>query len=133
MSRLSAHRHETDLQGFVHASAPTSEPISGDAPLASINLSSLVPEPGEVAALLPLPLSAVADPTRQAAHYFRLNGRWPYWKIRADDFVQPPAEPGEKLEIWGLSGWFLSRLATRCGWSDVPEVNLPPDAEHDSR
>lgn len=121
----------------MHASIPTSEPISGDKPLDSISLSSLVPEPGEVAALLPLPLSAIADPTRQVPHYFRLNGRWPYWKIRATDFVMPPsdAEPSEydKLEIWGLSGWFLSRLATRCGWSDVPQISLPPDAEHDSR
>lgn len=79
--------------------------------------------------LLPLPLSAVADPARMSPHYFRLDGHRPYWKIRCGDLVIPPPEDEgpEPLEIWGLSGWFLSRLAVRCGWSDTPEVSLPPE------
>lgn len=26
----------------------------------------------------------------------------------------------KNLEVWGLSGWFLSKFAIRMGWSDAP-------------
>lgn len=101
-----------------------------DAPLESISLSALTPDPGEVAALLPLPLSAVADPDRKVAHYFRSDSNRPYWKIRVGDLLHPPPDPSDEhmneLEVWGLSGWFLNQLALRLGWSDTP-----PKAEHD--
>ncbi|BEJ12882.1 hypothetical protein CspHIS471_0300560 [Cutaneotrichosporon sp. HIS471] len=120
--------------GFVHPSdaidAATESAISGDAtarnPLPSINLSTLHPDPGEVSGLIPLPLSAVADPSRQAAHYFRLDGRRPYWKIRCGDLIHPPPEEAMSLEVWGLTGWFLTRFAEQMGWSDRPPVSLPP-------
>lgn len=99
-------------------------------PLPPISLSALRTDPGEVAALLPLPLSAVTDPSRQSPHYFRLDGRRPYWKVRCGDLVIPQPDEGdegpEPLEIWGLSGWFLSRLAVRCGWTDTPDVSVAP-------
>lgn len=101
-----------------------------DAALASISLSALRPDAGEVAALLPLPLSAAADPARQVAHFFRSDPARPYWKIRVGDLLHPPpdsADPADEhmrtLEVWGLSGWFLGKLAQRLGWSDAP----PPD------
>lgn len=75
-----------------------------------------------MAAILPLPLSALNDKSRHAPHYFRLDGAKPYWKIRCEDLCEPRLEDQEHLEIWGLSGWFLSRLATRLGWSDTPAV-----------
>lgn len=81
-----------------------------------------------MSAILPIPLSAIADPARQEPHWFRLNGKKPYWKIRVGDYALPPPDeqPAEPLEVWGLSGWFLSRLAVKLGWSDTPEDSLPP-------
>jgi hypothetical protein len=111
--------------------AATDAAISGAparTPLPSLNLSTLRPDPGEVSGIIPLPLSAVADPARQAAHYFRLDGRRPYWKIRCGDLIHPPPENPETMpmEVWGLTGWFLARFAEQMGWSDRPPVSLPP-------
>ena len=120
---------EADPQGFIHphdALACATDDALGpaDAPLESISLSSLRPDPGEVAALLPLPLSAVDDPTRKVAHYFRSDSSRPYWKIRVGDLLHPPPDESDEhmknLEVWGLSGWFLSKFAIRMGWSDAP-------------
>nr|KIR49659.1 hypothetical protein I312_00747 [Cryptococcus bacillisporus CA1280] len=78
------------------------------------------------AAAIPQSLS---DPKRRAVHLFRLNRFRPYYKIRADDLVI--RLPGNKinipedLEIWGLSGWLLNKLAERVGWLDAPEIEKP--------
>ncbi|KAL1411668.1 hypothetical protein Q8F55_002633 [Vanrija albida] len=104
------------------AASHTGEGLADDAPLPDLDLATLVPEPGEVAAILPLPLAALNDRRRHAPHYFRLDGHKPYWKIRCEDLCEPRLDDQEHLEIWGLSGWFLSRLATRLGWTDTPPV-----------
>ncbi|KGB75102.1 hypothetical protein CNBG_0940 [Cryptococcus deuterogattii R265] len=113
--------------GFIH-SAPPPFP-SGGSSLPSLPLSSLILSPAEVSAILPLPLSALSDPKRRAVHLFRLNRFRPYYKIRADDLViRLPGNKvniSEDLEIWGLSGWLLNKLAERVGWLDAPEIEKP--------
>lgn len=86
-------------------------------------MTDLVPSSDEVAAILPLPLSALKDSCRLRVHYFRAEGRKPYWTIRAGDLVEPP-HPGIKdsLEVWGLSGWLLNRLAWDLEWLEIPEA-----------
>lgn len=58
------------------------------------------------------------------AHYFRSDSSRPYWKIRVGDLLHPPPDENDEhmknLEVWGLSGWFLSKFAIRMGWSDAP-------------
>ncbi|WVQ75929.1 hypothetical protein IAR50_005564 [Cryptococcus sp. DSM 104548] len=111
--------------GFVH-SMPNPWPKDLNCSLPSQPISSLVPSPAEVSALLPLPLSILSDPTRLSTHNFRLNWYKPYHKIRVEDLVLPPA-PGisldvKGLEVWGLSGWFLNKLCERLGWLEPPIV-----------
>jgi hypothetical protein len=118
-----SHSGLTDEQGFIHAPNPTSR--STDKPLPSLPLSSLVKSPDEVAAILPFPLSALHDTHRRSIHHFRVDPRKPYYRFRAEDLVHWPAGlEVDELEVWGLSGWFLNRLAWRLGWIDrpLPEV-----------
>ncbi|KAL7420022.1 hypothetical protein Q5752_004986 [Cryptotrichosporon argae] len=119
-------------------------------------LSILRPSAAEVAAVLPLPLAALTDAARLTTHYFRLDPARPYHKIRAGDYAVPvaawsgrrgaglgrptgaldvnahahayggpPIDP--LLEVWGLSGWFLSQLAARLGWLAPPPLYVPDD------
>ncbi|WVR04684.1 hypothetical protein IAU60_001695 [Kwoniella sp. DSM 27419] len=114
--------------GFVHSTARRS---TNDSPLASLPLSTLDLSPAEVAAVLPLPLSTLQDATRRSTHYFRLDTSKPYHKVRCEDLVLPNERLDRKdvegLEVWGLSGWFLNKLAERAGWVAMPPKGEAPE------
>ncbi|KAI0060981.1 hypothetical protein BV25DRAFT_1992516 [Artomyces pyxidatus] len=110
--------------GFVHSSVQFREDTTADpeAPLPNINLSSLVLSPKEVAYAFHLPFTAMVAPRRLREHQFR--GGQPYWAIsvadliRSDGKVEWETDPlqrdeigagrGGSLEVWGLTGWYLS-------------------------
>ncbi|KAI0272469.1 NUDIX hydrolase domain-like protein [Gloeopeniophorella convolvens] len=112
--------------GFVHA-APRSQISEVDddseAPLPSISMNSLVLSQMEVAATFHLPLAAAVAPSRLRAHQFR--GGQPYWAVEVSDLIQgePRVEPsrvdgsgrGERLEVWGLTGWYNFLLMRALG------------------
>ncbi|KAG8220877.1 hypothetical protein J3R82DRAFT_2374 [Butyriboletus roseoflavus] len=91
-----------------------------DTPLPSISLTSLTISQPEVATIFHLPLTAVISRARLRPHQFR-GGR-PYWAIGVSDLVPPGGlwessdTPGQsevhsgRLEVWGLTGWYLSLL-----------------------
>lgn len=92
-----------------------------DDPLPSISLSSLTISQAEVATVFHLPLSAFTSPTRIRPDMFRAAN--PYWAIDVSDLVQgfesvndPLGHPEvgggteERLEVWGLTGWYMSLL-----------------------
>lgn len=80
-----------------------------------------------MAGIIPFPLSALHDMSRQRLHHFRVDSRKPYWKYRAGDLVHADgAEVDEEIEVWGLTGWLLNRLAWGAGWTTRPEPE-----EHD--
>jgi len=121
--------------GFIHQSE---EWDSGDEynPLPSLDLVSIRKSvsTAEVATIFHLPLEVMTTPTRLRAYLFR--GQRPYWAVEASDLVrddgadiyltsgsiEPSADrpastdncgdwPKERrLEIWGLTGWYLSLL-----------------------
>lgn len=100
-------------------------------PLASLSLSSLTLSPQEVTRAFHLPFSAVLSPLRLRPSLFR--GRQPYYAITVTDLVgslasvhperaldQLPAwsnnpeqafqagnDRDGRLEVWGLTGWYL--------------------------
>jgi hypothetical protein len=137
---------QADIQGFIHSSPPPWSQSSNTA-LPSFPLSQLRPSPSEVSSILPLSLESLLDPERQSLHYFRMDGRKAYYKIWVDDLVpSPQADPdfsagrigtdrperglsGERkgLKVWGLSGWFLNKLAVRAGWYTLPEHPGDPE------
>ncbi|WWC59534.1 uncharacterized protein I303_102090 [Kwoniella dejecticola CBS 10117] len=41
--------------------------------------------------------------------------------------VEENGEYSQALEVWGLSGWFLNKLAERAGWLDPPPKGEPVD------
>ncbi|WVQ98117.1 hypothetical protein IAU59_005239 [Kwoniella sp. CBS 9459] len=116
-----------------------------DKSLPSISVSSLIPSPAEVSAILPIPLSVLQQPSRLSTHYFRLDTSKPYHKIKCEDFVLPSPLPEpttgrssgtvpnalsdeyKGLEVWGLSGWFLNKLAERIGWCKMPPKGVMPE------
>jgi hypothetical protein len=115
-----AHPH----QGFLHPSTYHPNDSVQNTILPSLALRSLKPSPNEVSGLIPFPLHALLDPTRQSLHFFRMAPRRPYIKYRINDLVQPHLEDQAKdLEIWGLSGWFLNKLVWRLGWMEPPRVD----------
>ncbi|KAH7929121.1 hypothetical protein BV22DRAFT_1003470 [Leucogyrophana mollusca] len=113
--------------GFVH---PPGSPRLGpqndpdpDTPLPSLPLTSLTISHPEVACVFHLPLSALASPARLKTDLFR--GQKPYWAVEVSDLVQgvewapnPDNHPeigggrDGRLEVWGLTGWYLSLLMT---------------------
>lgn len=119
---------ELVAQGFVHGSTDQSpSPKSSSTTLPSFQLDKLLASPDEVAAVLPLPLSALLDPSRQRVHHFRIDARRPYYTTKVGDLIAQPPDLSaqdcrtlDKLEVWGLSGWFLNRLAWTVGWLDRP-------------
>lgn len=132
------------LKGFVHedpfAKASSSNlSVAPDAALRSFPVSKMVRSPMEVSSILPLPLSALQDRTRLSIHCFRMAYSKPYHKVHVADLVmeeqpasevysdQVKAQEGAELEIWGLSGWFLNKLAWRMGWMEEPRVSEPDD------
>lgn len=83
-----------------------------------------------------------------------MDGRKTYYKIWVDDLVSSPTESGapeaeqsaatgaknerddnpggrrrerKGLKVWGLSGWFLNRLAHKAGWLTLPEHPGDPE------
>ena len=105
------------MQGFVHATAQRRNETGGDleAPLLSLRMDSLTPSQSEVAAAFHLPLALAATPTRLQVHHFR--GEQPYWAVEVSDLIKSaiqiqsshPNGDGakEKVEVWGLTGWYL--------------------------
>nr|ODN89500.1 hypothetical protein L203_02210 [Cryptococcus depauperatus CBS 7841] len=115
--------------GFVH-DTPAPFPTLC-APLTSLPLSLLNLSSTEVSALLPLSISALLKKSRQSTHYFRVDRFKPYHKIRVNDLVVLPKgnthsiltdRMGKRLEVWGLSGWLLNKLAERVGWLKMPDI-----------
>ncbi|TFK39964.1 NUDIX hydrolase domain-like protein [Crucibulum laeve] len=116
--------------GFIHA-ASGEQPKSDDEPFPSLDMEVLRREVSqlEVDTVFHLPLSALTSPLRMRSYLFR--GRRPYWAIEVTDLVQkdgvavdiiPPEDAlielddevgagrGGRVEIWGLTGWYLSML-----------------------
>ncbi|KAG1794842.1 NUDIX hydrolase domain-like protein [Suillus plorans] len=100
------------LRGFVYPH---------DDPLPSISLSSLTISQAEVATVFHLPLSAFTSPARIRPDMFRAAS--PYWAIDVSDLVEgfegvnDPSGHSEvsygkegRLELWGLTGWYISLL-----------------------
>lgn len=91
-----------------------------DIPLPSISLASLTISQPEVATIFHLPLTAFTSCARLRRREFR-GGR-PYWALDVSDLVLQggPWESSDKdgqsqinggrLEVFGLTGWYLSQL-----------------------
>ncbi|WVQ69326.1 uncharacterized protein L199_007543 [Kwoniella botswanensis] len=141
--------------GFIHSDPQPFPSIPQTLP--SLPLSDLTPNSEEVSSIITLPLSALQDPSKLSVHYFRLDLNKPYYRIDCKDYLlnrhrqqqqqqakgddrhssdQNPnrtigleenGESSEKLEVWGLSGWFLNKLAKRAGWMDSPPKGISPE------
>ena len=69
----------------------------------------------EVAAAFHLPLALAATRARLQVHHFR--GGQPYWAVEVSDLIKSAIQiqsshpngdgPKEKVEVWGLTGWYL--------------------------
>jgi len=109
--------------GFIHSASIENRVLgSDDEPLPSLDIDILRKQlsPSEVAAVIHLPLSALISPTRVRNSYFHREK--PYWVVDVTDMVQPAMaaetrtvgdiKPGgdERIEVWGLTGWYLSLL-----------------------
>jgi len=96
-----------------------------DSPLASLPMTSLAISFPEVAHVFHLPFQAMISPPRLRTHLFR--GRIPYWAVSVSDIVhavdsskhgssdldqrdETGGGPYGRLEIWGLTAWYLSLL-----------------------
>ncbi|KAF8196744.1 NUDIX hydrolase domain-like protein [Mycena galopus ATCC 62051] len=128
--------------GFIHEN--TERPsIEEDQPLASVDISALkrMASKDEVAAIFHLPLAELANPARRRQYLFR--DQRPYWAVDVSDLVSGedglpfssesvektlPDEVGGgregRLEVWGLTGWYLGLLSTKLTLLDSHEVNL---------
>ncbi|EGN96628.1 hypothetical protein SERLA73DRAFT_184736 [Serpula lacrymans var. lacrymans S7.3] len=114
--------------GFVYPSGDpsrqsgTEQEQESNTPLPSLSISSLTISQPEVATVFHLPLSALTSPARLRSDFFRRTS--PYWAIDVSDLVQgvtwtnDPEQRDEigggrngKLEVWGLTGWYLNLLA----------------------
>ncbi|KAF8817505.1 hypothetical protein BYT27DRAFT_7126324 [Phlegmacium glaucopus] len=116
--------------GFVHSTSIEKRMFgSDDEPLPSLDIDVLRKQlsPSEVATVIHLPLSALISPTRVRNSHFRRQQ--PYWVVDVTDMVQSintaetvtsrsvediadelgPGVDG-RIEIWGLTGWYLSLL-----------------------
>ena len=115
-------RQVTSVKAFLHEKPYGSAPDIDDAsPLPSPPLSSLTLSQVEVAAAFHLPLNRFTDPRFLREH--RFSGLIPYWACDVTDLVAPGIEWsdaggdsgdevgggfGGRLEIWGLTGWYLN-------------------------
>ncbi|KAF8889374.1 NUDIX hydrolase domain-like protein, partial [Infundibulicybe gibba] len=114
------------IVGFVHP-GPARQTLDTE-PLPSLDIRTLQKtlSPNEVDSVFHLPLAALVAPSRLHSHMFR--GQRPYWAIDVTDFARPVnvrlkegvvniTERDEvgggrdgRLEVWGLTGWYLSLL-----------------------
>jgi hypothetical protein len=86
--------------------------------------------PDEVATAFHVPLSTFLAPSRLRSSLFR--GERPYWVLDVTDIVSQhvdvePPRPGRdgeyevgagvegKIEVWGLTGWYISLLMRKLG------------------
>ncbi|PPQ90763.1 hypothetical protein CVT25_010152 [Psilocybe cyanescens] len=114
--------------GFVHSSDEGE--ITGDQPFPSLDLEVLREQasPAEVATAIHLPLKRFVSSRQVRRSMFRSSE--PYWAIDVTDIVKPllgvdavagkTAEEdvkdevgpgvGGRIEVWGLTGWYLSLL-----------------------
>ena len=99
-------------------------------------MSSLHASEPEVAHVFHLPLSRLVDSSKLRKHMFR--GFHPYWAVNVTDLVEStkndktvnrdgvPWAPetgidevgegiGGKLEVWGLTGWYINVLMRALG------------------
>lgn len=94
-------------------------------PLLSPPLSSLTLSQAEVATVFHLPLSRLTNPHYLREHRFYGSGSSSYWACDVTDLVAPGIEWSNaganfrnevggqsdgRLEIWGLTGWYLNLL-----------------------
>ncbi|PFH51918.1 hypothetical protein AMATHDRAFT_141513 [Amanita thiersii Skay4041] len=125
--------------GFVHSFLPNRSPGPTE-PFPSLDIRHLRTKLSktEVAAAFHVPLIALTDESRRRLHFFR--ERRPYWAITVTDLIQNgndgitgtgaidyarddfshstaksekkviSAREEEDIEVWGLSGWYLSLL-----------------------
>lgn len=119
------------LQGFVHASEE-SKRTGEDEPFPSIDMDLIRQQASqdEVATAFHLPISTLLAPSRLRSSLFR--GERPYWSIDVTDIVSRHVEadvpdpeketidevgPGAngKIEVWGLTGWYISLLMKKLG------------------
>lgn len=137
MVRASYTESDTGTPSVAHRRPQTDTKLDLDSPLPSIHLSSLRASAPEVAHVFHLPLAALVQPARLRAHQFR--GERPYWAIDVTDIVSSATKgDGEKkngqvewagetdvdevgggregkLEVWGLTGWYLNLLMCALG------------------
>ncbi|KAJ6496778.1 hypothetical protein DFH09DRAFT_1204992 [Mycena vulgaris] len=118
--------------GFVHERTDYRSYVDGNNPLPSIDLAAIerTASKEEVAAIFHLPLTELANPSRLRQYLFRHQR--PYWAVEVSDLV-PTDEDGlsftsgsietsqedevgggreGRLEVWGLTGWYLSLLSS---------------------
>ena len=105
-----------------HPYEPTPNKVD-TSPLPSPPLSSLTLSQAEVATVFHLPLNRLTNPHYLREHRFR--GSSSYWTCDVTDLVEPGTEWSNagassgnevdggfdgRLEIWGLTGWYLNLL-----------------------
>ena len=97
----------------------STDKLNEDEPLPSLEMSTLVPSAPEVAHVFHMPFTELANSSRLRMHQFR--GGSPYWAVDVTDRIggsvkwagETPVDEvgggrGGKLEIWGLTGWYLN-------------------------
>ncbi|KZT27809.1 hypothetical protein NEOLEDRAFT_1059915 [Neolentinus lepideus HHB14362 ss-1] len=120
--------------GFIHPSVESRHHPSSDSdPLPSISLSDLRASAPEVAHIFHLPFTEVTNPDRLRVHDFRRQVDQPYWAITMSDFISGGATEwasdslqrdkigggrGGRLEVWGLTGWYMTMLMRALGVYD---------------
>ncbi|KAG2011691.1 NUDIX hydrolase [Coprinopsis cinerea AmutBmut pab1-1] len=119
------------LVGFLHAT-DASRRIGEEEPFPSIDMDIIRQQasPDEVATAFHVPLSTFLAPSRLRSSLFR--GERPYWVLDVTDIVSQhvdvePPRPGRdgedevgagvegKIEVWGLTGWYISLLMRKLG------------------
>jgi len=100
-------------KGFVHASDERG--VLPDEPFPSLDMNTLrcQASPVEVATTIHLPLKFFASPTRIRTSEYRAQES--YWVIDVTDLVQSAVNLSEeersgRIEVWGLTGWYISML-----------------------
>ncbi|KAK0501267.1 NUDIX hydrolase domain-like protein [Armillaria luteobubalina] len=124
------------LVGFINSEKQDFSSLADNEPLPSVSISDIMKQvsQAEVDNVFHLPLSAMTSPSRLRPSMFR--GQRPYWAIDVSDLQSSQqiedthsdmmslshSKPGtnddnrneigigkdNKLEIWGLTGWYLS-------------------------